>query len=166
MSIVMRPRFTLDVGLTLEQVVERLEAEAAEPGCVCRVELFYDTQVEIRIIKEHHHTWSPQLVLFLEERDGRTSMRGKFGPDGHIWTMFMAGYATAGMIALGGFFLLSSQMMLKGQERSGVWLIAAGVVVSVLVYLLAQVGQRLATPQMELIHALICRSFPDDCTWS
>ena len=72
--------------------------------------------------------------------------------------MFMAGYASAGMLALGGCLVLSSQMMLEGQARWGAWLIAVGGALAILVYLLARVGQQLANPQMEHIDALIHRA--------
>jgi len=166
MSVAMRPRFGLDVPMNHEEVISKLKTHASEPGSHCRVEVFYDTQVEIRIIREHHHMWSPQLILFLDSTEQKTKMRGKFGPDGQVWTMFMAGYATSAMLALGGLIVLSSQMMLRDQSPWGLWLIAASIAHTIFVYVVAQIGQRLATPQMELIHALICRSFPDDCTWS
>lgn len=158
MSIAMRPRLELTVGLGTEQVIARLREEAAAPTCICRVEVFYGDQVEVRIKRDHRHTWSPQVVLALEEQDGATRLRGKFGPDGQIWTMFMAGYASAGMLALGGCLVLSSQMMLEGQARWGAWLIAVGGALAILVYLLARVGQQLANPQMEHIDALIHRA--------
>lgn len=159
MSIAMRPSLELTVEWGAEQVIERLREEAAAPGCICRVEVFYGDQVELRIKREHHHTWSPQVVLSLEEQqDGTTTLRGKFGPDGQIWTMFMAGYASAGMLALGGGVVLSSQMMLKGQTRWGAWLMLVGIALAIVVYLLARVGQQLASPQTEQIDALIHRA--------
>ena len=70
----------------------------------------------------------------------------------------MAGYASAGMLALGGGVVLSSQMMLKGQTRWGAWLMLVGIALAIVVYLLARVGQQLASPQTEQIDALIHRA--------
>ena len=166
MSIAMRPRFSLRVPMPPDEARARILAELETPGCGCRGEI-HGQQLELRIVRPDHHTWSPQLVLWFEEPEpGQTWMQGKFGPDGHVWTMFMAGYAASVMIALGGAFVLSSQMMLRGQSRWGGWLIVAGGVGCVLVYVLARIGQRLAQPQTERIHALMCRAFPEECHWS
>lgn len=163
MSIAMRPGLELTVGLGPEQVIERLKHAASEPKCICRVEVFYGNQVEVRIARDHHHTWSPQVVLFLQEHEEgeQTTLRGKFGPDGQIWTMFMAGYACAGMLAMGGGVVLSSQMMLEGQSRWGLWLVLVGGALALFVYLASQVGQRLAEPQMKHIDALIHRALDE-----
>ena len=49
-----------------------------------------DQHVFIRIPKEKQHYWSPQLHLEIEPIDEDSSeLRGLFGPNPTVWTMFM-----------------------------------------------------------------------------
>jgi hypothetical protein len=157
----MRPRFDLEVEQPVEKVMSRLEEQLASEECPCRGDV-YDHQIEIRIRKPHHHYWSPELNLLLEERDeSGTRLHGKFGPGAHVWTLFMAGYAAFGMVAAAGLLIIMSQWMI-GEELWGTWLVVGGAVGCGLVYLAARVGQRLAAPQMSEIRELIYDAFPDE----
>jgi hypothetical protein len=158
----MRPRFEMTVSVDPDRALERLRDHLDTSGCPCRGDV-YERQVEVRICEREHHTWSPGLNVLLDETDeGGARLRGTFGPNPSVWTMFMAGYAVSGMTMGTGLLVLSSQMMLRGEERWGGWLLLAGVVGCALVYGLARIGQRLAAPQMEMIRDTIAGAFPDD----
>ncbi len=162
MSFAMRPRFELRVHATVEDVTHRVREQVRASEGVCRAEYYGPHQLEIRI-ERGHHTWSPELKLLIHEDQDGARLRGRYGPDGHIWTAFVAGYAISGMTAGAGALVLSSQLMLESTSHWGGWGIVAGVVGVVLVHLLARVGQHLARPQMRSIHTLLCRAFPSDC---
>mgnify|MGYP006303358943 CR=1 FL=1 len=160
-SVQMRPRFEFEVGEPVDEAMSRLRSKLSEGGCPCRGDV-YDKQIEIRICEPHHHYWSPELNLLLDDRgeDG-TRLHGKFGPGAHVWTLFMAGYAAFGMVGAAGLLVVLSQWTL-GEEMWGAWLILAGIVGCVLVYIAARIGQRLAAPQMADIRDLIYETFPDE----
>lgn len=102
MSFAMRPRFELLVHVGVEEVTRRVREQIEEPGCMCRAEYYGPHQLEVRIEREHHHTWSPELKLLIEEHPEGALLRGRYGPDGHIWTAFVAGYAISAMTAGAG----------------------------------------------------------------
>jgi hypothetical protein len=159
MSLSMRPRFRMSVHPPVDETMARIQQAIDTPDSVCYVDT-YDKQFEIRIRKEHHHFWSPELNLIFIPGDSGTHMRGKFGPGAHLWTLFMAGYAVFGMIALGGALLAVSQLTID-ESPTGWWIVLAGLIGCVFVYLAAQVGQRLAGPQIATIRKILHDTFPD-----
>lgn len=159
MSIQMRPRFRMTVNTDVDDAVERLRATIAESGSPCYVDV-YERQLEIRMRADRHHFWSPELNLIFRDDDDGVLMYGKFGPGAHVWTLFMAGYATFGMVALGGAILALSQMTID-EAPTGGFVVLAGAVGCLLVWVFAQVGQRLAGPQIATIRSLIMRTFPE-----
>lgn len=163
MSIEMRPRFSMYVDQPADEVLASLrDAINNSEDCPCYADV-YVRQLEIRMRDRHHHFWSPELnLLFREKEDALTHLEGKFGPGAHVWTAFMAGYAAFGLTAVGGGLLALSQWTID-EPTTGIWMVLVGLVGCVFVYLAAQVGQRLAGPQIGQIRAEICKVFPQCC---
>lgn len=159
MSLEMRPRFRLVVQPEIDETMTRILKAFDTPDSHCYVDT-YDKQFEIRVRKEHHHFWSPELNLIFSRDDDGTHMRGKFGPGPHLWTAFIGGYAAFGMIAMGGGLLAVSQAGLD-EAPTGLGIVAFGAVGCLLVYVAAQVGQRLAGPQIAVIRRVILGAFPE-----
>jgi len=87
-EVVLRPRFKLDLKEDNEAVLSRFELEKTTQSelVVSRI----DNHVFIRIPKKEQHFWSPQLHLEIVSFDKGTSvLRGLFGPNPTVWTMFM-----------------------------------------------------------------------------
>lgn len=149
----------MTVATDAEDAMKRLSSAFAAKDSPCYVDV-YERQLEIRMVAEEHHFWSPELnLLFRADEDG-TLLYGKFGPGAHLWTLFMAGYATFGMIGLAGGILALSQMTIE-EPPTGLAITAAGLAGCVFVWVAAQVGQRLAGPQIATIRRLIHETFPD-----
>jgi hypothetical protein len=159
MSLEMRPRFSMSVGPPLDDTMARIKSAFDTPDSPCYIDT-YDKQFEIRIRREQHHFWSPELNLIFTHDDSGTHMRGKFGPGAHLWTLFMAGYAAFGMVALAGAMLAVSQLTID-ESPWGAWIIVAGFIGCVVVYVAAHVGQRLAGPQIAVIRKILLQTFPD-----
>lgn len=167
-QIAMRPRFELRVALPCQQVFERVKAQVeAEPGGLVRAEYYWGRQIELRIRREHQRLWTPELKLFVERSDeSDTTLLCRFGPDGHVWTLFLAMYALCGLAAFSGAMVLSSQLMVRGGGMWGGWLLVAGGVGAGLVYALALVGQRLAREHMERLYATLGAALSAElCQW-
>lgn len=154
MTIRMRPRFTLSVSLSKEEVMERFRDQRQAGNICCQVQLL-DVQVEFAPFQKDQHIWSPYLKLLVDqEPDGSSTLRGSFGPNANLWTLFMGAYAvcfvTGSMALLGAF----SQWQL-GQSLSALFVVALCLIGAVLVWLAGQLGQRLAQDQMVAIHQCV-----------
>jgi len=87
-EIVLRPRFKKSLAFPAEAVLSAFEAAATsnKQFSISRV----DGHVFIRILKSEQHFWSPQLHLEItEDQTNGTVLRGLFGPNPTVWTMFM-----------------------------------------------------------------------------
>ena len=85
-EIVLRPRFKIELELPEEDVLHRFEEVDTDAFVVSRV----THHVFIRIPKAQQHFWSPQLHLETQPlEDNKTLLRGLFGPNPNIWTLFM-----------------------------------------------------------------------------
>ncbi len=153
----MRPRFRRRLDLSPDEVMQRLR-DCKEAGDCPYVTHFHEHQVELTIPKERHHFWSPYLNLLIEDGEGVAHLDGRFGPNVGVWTMFLAAYTVLGIAAAVGVMIGLSQWSLD-QPLTG--FVVAGVCLAAIavVYGIAMVGQRLASPQMSEIRAFIEGTF-------
>lgn len=87
-EIVLRPRFTLELTHTPEAALSAFENVKNNSEAV--VVTLVEQHVFLKIPKHLQHFWSPQLDLeILSFEEGKTTLRGLFGPKPSVWTMFM-----------------------------------------------------------------------------
>ncbi|MBW2936752.1 GTP-binding protein [Aureisphaera sp. CAU 1614] len=87
-EIVLRPRFTFDLKSTPEEAIKAFEAKKNNTEDI--VITHVDHHVFLKIPKHLQHFWSPQLDLEITSfEEGKTTLRGLFGPKPAVWTMFM-----------------------------------------------------------------------------
>lgn len=142
--------------LAPSDLAARVRARLEEPDAPCRG-LATDGQIELRIRERDRRFWSPQLVVVLkpdQEHGGATRLTGHFGPNAHLWTMFMAAYGFIVLSALNGAFYGFAQVMI-GEPAWALWSVPAAVLLVALIYVAAGVGQRLGHDQADvLLHTL------------
>lgn len=87
-DIVLRPRFQKELPMPKNVVIEAfLKAKKTQKNYIISQ---VDDHIFIRFPKKDQHFWSPQLHLEVEEsEDNKTLLRGLYGPNPTIWTMFM-----------------------------------------------------------------------------
>lgn len=101
---------------------------------------------------EHRHYWSPQLQLSFEDDDeGQTLIRGLYGPHPNVWAIFFYGYAAMGV--LGTFFaVIGFSQYILNHTTWAFLALAACAVVAVLLYVIAQFGQKVGAEQTFDLH--------------
>jgi hypothetical protein len=72
-----------------------------------------NNHVQFTFSREKRQYWSPHLSIELEEKEGNeknaTHIRGLFGPDQTLWTLFMfLHFVVAGVFTLFGMFAYSN----------------------------------------------------------
>lgn len=106
----------------------------------------------IRMCDDELHYWSPQLTLMLEEHEKGTKIRGLYGPNPSVWAMFAFGYGSIATLIIG--FLIWGGV--KWQFEDDPFLITTGIPIllgaAVILYLVAQFGQKLGAEQMFELH--------------
>lgn len=96
--------------------------------------------------------WSPRLSLRAEEEDGKTIIRGLFGPSSTVWTFFMFLYFTFGILWMVSITLWFVGRQIRTDEYNwGLWASFAALFLVLLTYLAARYGQKKAKPEMEML---------------
>jgi hypothetical protein len=85
-TIVLRPRFKLELNKGSETALKAFEDTSQEVFIVTRV----DHHVFIKFPKHKQQFWTPQLHLEIDEADANSCLvKGLFGPNPTVWTLFM-----------------------------------------------------------------------------
>ncbi len=149
----LRPRLEMTVPLTPAEIQRRVDQQLREPDCPCRG-LATDRQIDLRIREAERHFWSPQLTVLVSPDGDGSRLTGHFGPNAELWTMFMACYGFVVLSAIAGLFFGISQLVIR-ETPWALWSIPIAVVLVVLIYAAAGVGQRLGQSQTEVLHDVL-----------
>lgn len=151
-----RPRFRLTIPGRVEEVIARVQSVADKPEsrCVSRV---VDNHVDITVVREDRHRWSPCVQLefrAVEASDRETIVDGLVGPHPNLWTMFACINMTIALVVVFGLMMGVSQLSL-GNNAWGMWTVLGGVILLGVMYGASQIGQRLAAEQTRLLTSLV-----------
>jgi len=151
-SFRIRPHFEQTFDLEPSALQRELGEKLAEREDEFEI-LNFPGYLTLRIEEERQHFWSPQLNLSVEALDGRAGsvVRGLYGPSTNVWSLYLYGYLSAGCLLLVGAVLGISQWIL-GRAPWALWLFAGAAAVAVGLYVLAQIGQKLAAQQTFELH--------------
>lgn len=149
----MRPRFEMHVPCSAPEALKRLSEELTESDSQCTGRLA-GNHIHLNIIREEQRIWSPQLNLEVTDEDAGAIIHGHFGPRADIWTFIMALYAMSAFIVLMGLLFAASQWML-GMPTWALWPVGGAVVIGVIVYILALIGQGLSQDQMKVLLSFV-----------
>lgn len=151
-SIRIRPRFKDTYSITPEEVEQLVRNHLKDPDCPCSANIIPGFIV-LHVLPKDQHFWSPQLSLSFEkdEESDKTIIRGLYGPNPTVWAIFTFGYAAVSILALFLGFYGFSQYSL-GQDASVLWSLPVLALAAVILYLVAQFGQKLGVEQTFTLH--------------
>ncbi|MDF1825744.1 MAG: hypothetical protein P1U68_13945 [Verrucomicrobiales bacterium] len=150
-SFRIRPHFVHDESFALEDFQAKIvrSIETNENRCLVKNFPGYLTLV---IPDEEQHFWSPQLNLSLDQEEtGRLTVRGTYGPNTNVWSMFLYAYLVGGCLAGVSAVFAISKWIVSGST----WMFiptAAFMLLLAILYLVAQTGQKLGAQQTFLLH--------------
>lgn len=156
MSIEIRPRFEIEVPLSQNEILDRIESELSRDDAECTGEIV-DQHVILEVHEEDRHYWSPQLTAEIEEIDDRSMLHCVLGPMPSVWTMFTTFYAFSFFIGFIGILWGVSQLML-GMTPYSLWLIPASAVMIAGAYIVAFAGKKLGHNQMVMLRSFLNKS--------
>ena len=155
-SFKLRPRFKILMEEAPERIVEVFQNRLDTPERDCEGYVIPGDidHVILKIKKEELHYWSPQLDLSLEETEEGTLLRGLYGPNPNIWTMFMFGYLAIGILALFISIIGFSRVSL-GMPAPILWVLPALGIAAFVLYMVGQFGQKLGVEQTFTLHHFV-----------
>ncbi len=148
-EVVLRPRFRMTLEIPDQEALTRFEENPTEDFVISRV----NHHVFIRIPKAQQHYWSPQLHLEIEpEKEDTSSLRGLFGPNPNIWTLFMFGhFGVATIFIIFGIWAYSN-WSLGNDFVIQVAVMFFMLTLWVVLYFLGRMGRDAGKDQMHLLY--------------
>ena len=149
-SFRVRPRFQQEVNFSSLEIRDRVKSalsDSSEPYTA----IYLPNQITLKIKPDERHFWSPQLNISLEEKEDGTLIRGLYGPNPSIWAMFFFAYSALGIIILFAGMVVLSQLSL-GMETPFWWVIPFCTTLILIIYIIAQAGQKIGAQQMFDLH--------------
>ncbi len=151
-----RPRFKIDVHLSMDDLTNKLSNALNEENALCigKAKSGYAT---IYVPEKDQHYWSPQLNLTMEDNESGCTLRGLYGPRPAVWTLFVFFYSAIGFAALIILMIGLSRISL---EKSGtiLWLVPVFIVIIASLWLVSYYGQKLGEDQMIILHRFLEKS--------
>lgn len=150
-----RPRFTLEVALTPEQISARVQAALGQPSSLIEGSVFRRTLL-LTVRTEARHFWSPHLDVQLDELPtGGTRLSALFAPHPQIWTSFVAVQALFGLLSVGAAIWVTSMLTLGRDPWLALGVLGAMLFGGGFAYGAAYVGQGLGSEQMYELRAFL-----------
>ena len=152
-SLRIRPRFKEELPLSADAFKQQLQAAIDQNEEITG--LVSDHYCVLKISAEQRHYWSPQLTLSLdkteEPSEDKLKVRGLYGPRQSVWAVFFMSYAALGILALFIGVIGLSRIMLD-KPAPILWTIPVMAAIALILYLVAQAGQKVGAEQMFRIH--------------
>lgn len=155
-----RPRFELTTEIDKESVLDRVRA-AIKRSDLARGMVLDSGRIELICAEDRVRFWSPQLTVDTEAGERGTVLRARFCPHPHVWTLYLALYATSVAFAIGCIMFGISQWMV-GSEPWSLLLTPFSLILSGLVYGASFVGQGLGALQMQELRGFLERAIGFD----
>lgn len=153
-SIALRPKFEVESKNSIAQILERAKILKSELKSDYQIKII-DEHLYFYFSKEKRKYYSPFLHLELEADEGKTIIKGLFGPEQLLWTLFMFLH-----FIVAGLFLVFSMMAythwsLNQSIVLDVVVMTFMVVFWILLYVIARINREKGVPQMHELEDLM-----------
>ena len=146
-----RPRFRKETDLTVSDLNNALRDGLRQANAPCAGSFAHGHFI-LRIPMDKRHYWSPQLSVTIEEAgEGRSLVRGLYGPKPTVWTMFVFFYSVIGIAVL-LIAILGLSYWSLGKSTDILWFLPALIIVFLTLYLVAYFGKKMSQKQMHILH--------------
>ena len=153
-DIVLRPRFSLELDVLPEKLLSAFEGVARTQSdfVISRV----DDHVFIRIPKSKQHFWSPQLHLEIYKIEEQpTILRGLFGPNPTVWTLFMFLHFIIATLFIGAGIWMYTNISLKASFTFPLVSMIVLFIVWFLLYFSGRLGKEAGKKEMKALHTFM-----------
>lgn len=145
-----RPRFRFEVSENAEEINLSIRSILNTQNCHC-TGTSTSGFANFSPPKDELHFWSPQLTITIEETEKGSIVRGLYGLQPSVWTMFVFFYAATGFSLMISLIIGLSYWSLNIASPF-TWLSPLLVLLFMSIYLVAYFGQKLGHRQMTSLH--------------
>ncbi|MFN7044857.1 MAG: hypothetical protein ACK4M1_06645 [Flavobacterium sp.] len=153
-SIALRPRFEVESKKSVAQILERAKTLKSELKSDYQIKII-DEHLYFYFSKEKRKYYSPFLHLELEANEDKTTVKGLFGPEQLLWTLFMFLH-----FIIAGLFLVFAMMAYTHWSLNQSTVLDFTIMVIMVVfwfsfYFMARLNRERGVPQMHELEDLM-----------
>ena len=153
-SIALRPKFEVESRNSVDKILEKAKQLKTELKADYQIKII-DEHLYFYFSKEKRKYYSPFLHLELEANEEKTKVKGLFGPEQLLWTLFMFLH-----FIIAGLFLVFAMMAythwsLNQSIVLDVVVMTFMVVFWILLYVIARINREKGVPQMHELEDLM-----------
>lgn len=146
-EVVLRPRFKMEHELSNLEVIELIKQ--AKPNPEGYKITIVDEHIFMQLPQKEQNFWSPRLHLELFETPEKTTeIKGFFGPNPSVWTMFMFFHVVVGTLFLADMIWLYSNFTLKTSIGLQIGIGIGLIIIWFLLYAGGTIGKKKGKPGM------------------
>ena len=153
-EVVLRPRFKFEKNQNNEYLLGLFDKAKKEQDnfIVSRI----DNHVFLKLPKNKQHFLSPKLHLEIDEIDENScTIRGLFGPNPTVWTMFMFFHFIVAGLFIGFGVWAYTNWALKTSYALQISLMFFMVIIWIALYVIGQMGKKAGMEEMHLLHGFM-----------
>lgn len=145
----LRLKFNIESTLKVEEVLGRIEKYLNQDDVNC--EGWVSEKNAMLVLPENlRRYWSPFLNLEVEKNGAGAIIKGRFGPNPTVWTMFIFFYMLFSFIGLGSLMFGLTQITL-GHNPWTLWIFPFSLILLLVEYIVAGIGQRIGNEQTSIL---------------
>lgn len=148
-----RPRFTLDLAMPPNAVIERVREALAQNEAV--VGQVFRRTIHLTVRPADTHFWSPHLDVQLEETRTGTRVAAMFSPHPHVWQAFLGVQLVFGLLAIISAVWTFSVATIGQDYKTSLAIFALMMFGGGFSYGAAYVGQGIGSAQMYELRAFL-----------
>lgn len=146
-KVLLKPRFKKELTIGKTELLQKIGKSLKEEKHPYRTKLV-DNHLVIDVPKLEETFWSPQLHAEVEEEEGKTVIKGVFGPKPQVWTFFMFVHFAVAIAFVVFLVMAYTQYSLKQDYKFAMIMCFAMPVIWFLLYFGGQYGKKKSYRQM------------------
>ena len=153
-EIILRPRFTLELQESPEVIISTFEKVKNNSEDI--VVTLVEQHVFLKIPKHLQHFWSPQLDLeIFSFEEGKSTVRGLFGPKPSVWTMFVFLHFSVASLFIAFGIWAYTLASLKTTFALQIILMALMVIAWFVLYMAGRMGKQAGKKEMLKLYSFM-----------
>lgn len=149
-SFRIRPKFRITTPKRRTAILEALQLGLKAEEASCQG-IAIEGHIILKVLPAEEHYWSPQLSILLDEEEGHTLVRGRYGPKSNVWTLFTMCYLAISILSVFISIIGFSRLSL-GLSANILWVLPLLGGAAILLYFISQFGQKLGAEQTFTLH--------------
>jgi len=151
-DIHLRPRFKMIFNESQQHIIAKFKQNLNDEKCKYCTKIV-DGHIVIDVPEDENHFWSPQLNIEIDKiEEGKTIVKGLFGPKPQVWTLFMFFHFAVAVAFIGFSVMAYVKWTLNIDYKFSLIMVIGLPILWIIMYFLGRIGKSTGHKQMDELH--------------